>query len=179
MSSIARGSKLDTIVEQVAAVLPNHTNDLPSSWVSVDLGPNRRLIPSKFCILHGDVHGLNALRNWEMQGKNNETDPWVVLKKFKKNLKLHEDVHSTAAWGLTGKKGVLDVILHSNRCNWGGGSKLGFRYVHCTYTFYFLFYFFISYYFLLFVLFYFFVSVFIVAYYLVLFCFSLYIYVNF
>ena len=38
-----------------------------SSWVAVDLGPHRALVPTAYCLLHGSQRRGNALRHWEFQ----------------------------------------------------------------------------------------------------------------
>ena len=93
----------------------------------MDLGPKTRLIPSRFCVLHGDIDEKNALRNWDIQGKIEEHSPWILLKRFRNNSKLSEQCHSTAAWKITKKTSFFDLFLHSSRVNWGVGGKDGFR----------------------------------------------------
>jgi hypothetical protein len=100
---------------------------LRNSWVSIDLGSRRRLVPSRFCILHGDTEQRNAVRNFAIQGRVSESDPWVQLKKFRNNKKLPDDCHSTASWGIKRKKSFIDNIIHSQRCDWGSVDQIGFR----------------------------------------------------
>jgi len=38
-----------------------------SSWVAVDLGPHRALVPTAYCLLHGSQRQGNALRHWAFQ----------------------------------------------------------------------------------------------------------------
>ena len=97
------------------------------SWVSVDLGYGRRLVPSRFCVLHGDVEDKNALRNFVIQGRSSEKEPWVQLKKFRNNKKLQENCHSTASWGLKRKTSFMDNLLHCSRRDWGTVDQIGFR----------------------------------------------------
>ena len=44
------------------------TKDVPSSWFSIDLGPNRRVIPSHYTLQHGGSYKSDCLRNWDFQG---------------------------------------------------------------------------------------------------------------
>ena len=101
--------------------------DEERSWVCVDLGANVRLYPSRFCLLHGDVNKKNAIRNFEIQGKTKELGPWILLKRFRNNVKLSDACHSTAAWKITRKKFFSDIFLHPSRCDWGDVTHLGFR----------------------------------------------------
>ena len=48
---------------QVHPVIPHAC----SSWVAVDLGPHRALVPTAYCLLHGSQRRGNALRHWEFQ----------------------------------------------------------------------------------------------------------------
>ena len=97
------------------------------SWVAVDLGPNVRLYPSRFCLLHGDVNEKNAIRNFEIQGRTKDFGPWILLRRLKNNIKLSDACHSTAAWKITRKKSFTDYFLHPSRCDWGDVTHLGFR----------------------------------------------------
>ena len=98
------------------------------SWISIDLGSNRRLVPTRFCVLHGDTENQNAVRNFSIQGRVRESEPWVQLKNFKNNKKLLDECHSTASWGIKRKKSFFDNILHCSRCDWGSVDHVGFRY---------------------------------------------------
>ena len=99
------------------------------SWISIDIGTNRRLVPTRFCVLHGDTEQQNAIRNFSIQGRVRESEPWVQLKNFKNNKKLLDECHSTASWGIKRKKSFFDNILHCSRCDWGSVDHVGFRYV--------------------------------------------------
>ena len=86
-------------------------------------------MPTRFCVLHGDTEQQNAIRNFSIQGRVRESEPWVQLKNFKNNKKLLDECHSTASWGIKRKKSFFDNILHCSRCDWGSVDHVGFRYV--------------------------------------------------
>jgi hypothetical protein len=59
------------------------TKDVPSSWFAVDLGVNRKAIPTYYTLVHGGSNGYishffliildyeaDILRNWYFQGSN-------------------------------------------------------------------------------------------------------------
>lgn len=135
MSSVAKGSHPHIVVEQVYAILPNHTRDESESWVMVDFGKNRKLLPDRYCVLHGDVKGENALRNWEIQAKIGDGDEWVVLRAYRKNTKMKVACHSAASWKLQARSSNLfKALLHPSRKSWGAGRKTGFRYIRLLQT---------------------------------------------
>lgn len=39
-----------TLVEQVNGAMPNYSNNTKRSWMAIDLGGGRKLIPSRYCI---------------------------------------------------------------------------------------------------------------------------------
>jgi len=135
MSTVATGSNLHIVVEQVNAILPNHTRDEPESWVMVDFGENRKLLPDRYCLLHGAVDGKNAIRNWEIQAKIGDGDEWAVLRAYQRNKKLKVGCHSTASWKLKSRSSnPFKAMLHPYRKHWGAGRKTGFRYIRLFQT---------------------------------------------
>ena len=44
------------------------TNNAANSWMSVDLGAARTVVPTHYC-LRNDQHDSLALRNWTLEGK--------------------------------------------------------------------------------------------------------------
>ena len=48
----------------------SHLSPTPQrSWVAVDLGKGRRLVPTRYCIRHGASGRGNAIRNWELRAR--------------------------------------------------------------------------------------------------------------
>jgi hypothetical protein len=68
------------VVEQKKSVMPNYSNNTKRSWVAVDLGKGRKLMPTRYCIRHGASGRGNALRNWELRARERDTDGWTVLR---------------------------------------------------------------------------------------------------
>ena len=48
-----------------------NTKDEPNSWMSVDLGEGRAVVPAHYCLRH-DENSSYALRNWALEGKTAE-----------------------------------------------------------------------------------------------------------
>jgi hypothetical protein len=76
------------------------TNNTPNSWMSVDLGAARRLAVNHYCLRHGHINGSHVLRNWRLEGSNDNT-AWVVLKSHTDDQALALAAFSTAAWPVT------------------------------------------------------------------------------
>eukprot|EP01124_Arcella_intermedia_P032180 TRINITY_DN7458_c0_g1_i1.p1 TRINITY_DN7458_c0_g1~~TRINITY_DN7458_c0_g1_i1.p1 ORF type:complete len:637 (+),score=167.55 TRINITY_DN7458_c0_g1_i1:84-1994(+) len=64
-SSLAKGSRFTLVDIQHAEVW---TNDIASSWLSIDFGPHRRITPSYYSLRHGGNYKADALRTWDLQG---------------------------------------------------------------------------------------------------------------
>ena len=69
------------------------TADVPDSSMSVDLGADRSVVPSHYCLRHGK----NALRNWELQESNDGAE-WSTLKQHQNDKSLADKPGSEAAW---------------------------------------------------------------------------------
>jgi hypothetical protein len=77
----------------------NITDNVPNSWMSVDLGAARRLAVDHYCLRHGLDNSNAVLRNWRLEGSNDST-AWVVLKTHTNDQALAA-AFSTAAWPVT------------------------------------------------------------------------------
>jgi hypothetical protein len=44
------------VVEQKRSLMPNYSNNTKRSWVAVDLGKGRRLMPTRYCIRYAHRH---------------------------------------------------------------------------------------------------------------------------
>eukprot|EP00211_Chloroparvula_japonica_P006028 CAMPEP_0119121880 /NCGR_PEP_ID=MMETSP1310-20130426/2302_1 /TAXON_ID=464262 /ORGANISM="Genus nov. species nov., Strain RCC2339" /LENGTH=379 /DNA_ID=CAMNT_0007111461 /DNA_START=189 /DNA_END=1325 /DNA_ORIENTATION=+ len=64
-SSIEKGNPVD-LLGRVPKEL--WTKDVPSSWFSIDLGRNRRVIATHYSLRHGGRYKSDCLRNWDLQG---------------------------------------------------------------------------------------------------------------
>jgi len=55
------------------------TANVANSWMMVDLGFGRALQVDHYCLRHGYSNGNYVLRNWNLEGSNNNID-WSVLR---------------------------------------------------------------------------------------------------
>ncbi|EGC35433.1 hypothetical protein DICPUDRAFT_16127, partial [Dictyostelium purpureum] len=96
-SSVDKGN-LHDIVE----ITPNAfwTKDVPASWVMIDVGPNRSVVPHYYTIRHGLSFKSDSLRTWDFQGSTNG-EQWTVLKRHTNDLSLNFK-YATHSWPITG-----------------------------------------------------------------------------
>ena len=67
------------------------------SWVAIDLGRGRRLIPSHYCLRHGAAAAPgNALRSWDLRVKVHHSGPWVTIDSHTHDMTLGEQPGATA-----------------------------------------------------------------------------------
>jgi hypothetical protein len=78
---------------------PNTTDNAPNSWMSVDLGPNRRLLPTQYCLRHGHRSGNDRLIHWRFEASNDGTT-WTVLKDHSNDESLPNHGFSVASWSI-------------------------------------------------------------------------------
>jgi hypothetical protein len=74
----------------------NLTDNLADSSMSVDLGADRSVVPSHYCLRNGYY---DALRNWELQGSNDGAE-WSTLKQHQNDKSLKAERGSVAAWSV-------------------------------------------------------------------------------
>lgn len=84
-SSLTKGSRA-TLVEKTPAEV--WTNDMPCSWISIDLGPFRRLNPTYYTLRHGLNFKADSLRTWDLQASNDGIN-WKILKKHSNDQSLN------------------------------------------------------------------------------------------
>merc|ERR1711998_197859 len=70
------------------------TQNLPWSWVELDLGWGRAMQVSHYCLCHGDK---GALRNWELQGSD-EGVHWTTLRRHVHETTLGRQPWDSADW---------------------------------------------------------------------------------
>ena len=81
--------------------------------ITVDIGANHRLLPSRYCLRHGYNHKRGsgkgsergsaeegALRSWILQARAHKKDQWTVLKTHINDKSLSSDSFSAANWTL-------------------------------------------------------------------------------
>jgi len=74
-----------------------YTKSEPYTWMLVDLGHRRSLIPTAYSLRHGYNNNRYCLRNWELQGRGNPAADgaeggWVVLKAHVNNVSLTQGI---------------------------------------------------------------------------------------
>ncbi|GAM17293.1 hypothetical protein SAMD00019534_004680 [Acytostelium subglobosum LB1] len=75
------------------------TKDVPASWVTIDLGPNRSVIPMYYTIRHGFFKS-DSLRTWDFQGSVHG-EHWTVLKRHTNDASLNLK-YATHTWQIPG-----------------------------------------------------------------------------
>lgn len=63
-SSLAKGSRFTLVDISPADVW---TNDVPSSWFSIDFGPHRHICLTYYSLRHGGNYKADSLRTWDLQ----------------------------------------------------------------------------------------------------------------
>lgn len=96
MSSVFKG-EVANIVARTTERGPNYTENAADSWVGVDIGEGRFLIPSAYTLRHGGASASNCLRNWKLQVKVEDSDQWMTLKSHKDDTSLAK-VNASFTW---------------------------------------------------------------------------------
>jgi hypothetical protein len=108
MSSIFLGSETTILTQSLEHPglhsFPNYTQNEANSWCAIDLGSGRRLMPTQYCIRHGASSTGNALRSWELRGRERENEEWDVLKAHMNDETLSSTPMSVALWDIDQKK---------------------------------------------------------------------------
>ncbi|KYQ93288.1 BTB/POZ domain-containing protein [Tieghemostelium lacteum] len=76
------------------------TKDVPASWVMIDMGVNRSVIPHYYTIRHGLSYKSDSLRTWDFQGSLNG-EQWTVLKRHTSDMSLNSK-YATFTWNVSG-----------------------------------------------------------------------------
>jgi hypothetical protein len=56
----------------------NQTKNQPGSWMSIDLGAPRSLVPNYYCLRHGYGNRLLRMQSWDFEASNDGAQ-WTVL----------------------------------------------------------------------------------------------------
>jgi hypothetical protein len=98
MSSVGDGSPKWFVMHDHNGRTSNYTDNIPNSWMAVDLGPGRQLVPNHYCLRHGFAHGGFRLLHWRFEGSNDGAT-WTVLKAhIYEASPFPEHGYSVAAW---------------------------------------------------------------------------------
>ena len=74
-----------------------YTKNVANSWMMVDLGFDRVLQVDHYCLRHGYKTGSYVLRNWNLEGSNNNID-WTVLREHNDDTSLAQEAYSESHW---------------------------------------------------------------------------------
>ena len=96
-SSLAKGSR-STLVDKSPSEV--WTNDTPCSWISIDLGPYRKLKVTHYTLRHGLNFKADSLRTWDLQGSNDGIN-WKTLKRHTNDKALNAPF-ACASWPVAG-----------------------------------------------------------------------------
>ena len=74
-----------------------YTMSVANSWMMVDLGFGRALQVDHYCLRHGFDGGSYVLRNWNLEGSNDNID-WTVLREHNDDTSLAQEAYSESHW---------------------------------------------------------------------------------
>jgi len=72
------------------------TMDVPASWISINLGSSRTMVPTSYTLRHGGNSKADCLRNWTLQGSMDSKN-WTVLVRHSNDSSLNGNF-STCTW---------------------------------------------------------------------------------
>eukprot|EP01096_Ripella_sp_DP13-Kostka_P014564 TRINITY_DN6624_c0_g1_i1.p1 TRINITY_DN6624_c0_g1~~TRINITY_DN6624_c0_g1_i1.p1 ORF type:complete len:228 (-),score=65.59 TRINITY_DN6624_c0_g1_i1:109-702(-) len=76
------------------------TSDVPSSWFCIDLGPNRKIVPTAYSLRHGGNYRADSLRTWDFQGSVDGTT-WILLRRHANDCSLNGP-YAVHSWEIVG-----------------------------------------------------------------------------
>jgi hypothetical protein len=78
-------------------MVTNCTENVKKSWISVDLGPDRTLVPKHYCLRHGTGDKDGRLKNWQLQASN-DAMKWTTLQSHTKDKSFPETGWAVGDW---------------------------------------------------------------------------------
>ena len=75
------------------------TYSTPNAWMSVDLGAERTVVPTHYC-LRNDADANCVVRNWTLEGRAADAgaEDWQQIKRHDNDETLAKRAHSVGAW---------------------------------------------------------------------------------
>ena len=73
------------------------TNNIPQSWMAVDIGATRTLQVNHYCLRHGSGDDNHVLRHWELQGSNDGLN-WTVLRQHSNDTSMGTTAYCEGHW---------------------------------------------------------------------------------
>eukprot|EP01047_Picozoa_sp_COSAG01_P022080 COSAG01_NODE_1301_length_10829_cov_20.185182_4_plen_526_part_00 len=130
-SSQSLGRKEDFVARQ--SPHSSFTQNVPNSWMAVDLGAGRRLTVNHYALRHGLDSGNHCLRNWELQGSEDGAS-WTVLRRHDNDTTMEEKGRFVAHWAVEGATTAyrhFRVQQHGANSGYPGEPGNGFNHVVC------------------------------------------------
>nr|XP_020429188.1 hypothetical protein PPL_09812 [Heterostelium album PN500]EFA77059.1 hypothetical protein PPL_09812 [Heterostelium album PN500] len=84
-SSIEKGNVTDVVGRQPTECW---TMDVPASWIAINLGSSRTLVPTFYTLRHGGNSKADCLRNWTLQGSMDSKN-WTILSRHSNDSSLN------------------------------------------------------------------------------------------
>ena len=95
-SSIENGTVDLFVQHRHANSVQSYTTNVANSWMQVDLGQNRTLRPTYYC-LRNEQSVSDVLRNWRLEGSN-DGQTWTTLRNHTNDTTLAAQSMSEANW---------------------------------------------------------------------------------
>jgi len=93
VSSLEKGTVLDFVSRTPTELW---TKDVPASWLSIDLGKNRAVVPNFYTLRHGANYKADSLRTWDLRGSNDGVK-WTLLMRHVNDESLNSNF-ATNTW---------------------------------------------------------------------------------
>eukprot|EP01043_Picozoa_sp_COSAG02_P062580 COSAG02_NODE_8671_length_2485_cov_3.643963_3_plen_181_part_00 len=77
------------------------TQNTPNSWISVDLGAKRTVVPTHYCLRHSGGYGGGSwpvLRNWTLEGKATDEGDWHEIRRHDNDETMPVLTYANGAW---------------------------------------------------------------------------------
>jgi hypothetical protein len=103
MSACGRGCSEHRFVQHAQSADDgdhNFTTRARHSWMQVDLGEHRKLVPTHYCLRHGGNYPKVALKNWRLQASNDAGATWATLRTHTRDQSLTGAIFAVAAWSV-------------------------------------------------------------------------------
>lgn len=94
--SLERGNPQDIVELKPQDVW---SRDVPSSWITIDLGPKRAVVPTAYTLRHGMNFRSDSLRTWDLQGSINGEN-WILCRRHANDQALNAG-YATHTWKLS------------------------------------------------------------------------------
>ena len=100
------------------------TENTPNSWMSVDLGAERTVVPTHYCLRNDDDGGY-AARNWVLEGKAADEGDWQEIRRHENDATLARQSFAVGAWPVdAGGRAFRHLRIRQHGKNAGGDDEL-------------------------------------------------------